>query len=138
MSPRVLFVHARRRFRRSRLLQIGVVVGLWLAGELAARTMGIPVPGGLIGMGLALGLLALGRVSLFSLKRGADWFLAEMLLFFVPAVLAVMNHQEFLGLLGLKLLAIIVLSTLAVMAVTALSVDLCWRWRKRDACPVVE
>jgi holin-like protein len=62
------------------------------------------------------------------MKRGADWLLAEMLLFFVPAVLALLDHREFLGLLGLKILAIIVLSTTMVMGVTALTVDLCYRW----------
>jgi len=33
------------------------------------------------------------------MKRGADWLIAEMLLFFVPAVLALLNHKEFIGLL---------------------------------------
>jgi holin-like protein len=50
-----------------------------------------------------------------------------MLLFFVPAVLAVMDHREFLGLLGLKILSVILLGTVVVMSVTALVVDLGYR-----------
>jgi len=66
------------------------------------------------------------------MKRGANWLLAEMLLFFVPAVLALLDHGELIGLLGLKIFAIILLSTTAVMCVTALTVDACYRWSERD------
>jgi holin-like protein len=83
---------------------------------------------------MALALLALGARGLHigSLKRGANWLLAEMLLFFVPAVLALLDHSELLGLMGLKILTVIILSTVAVMSVTALTVDLCYRWIARD------
>ena len=53
----------------------------------------------------------------------AEWLLADMLLFFVPAALAVLNHPEFLGLTGLKILFVILASTVAVMVTTALVVD---------------
>jgi len=59
--------------------------------------------------------------------------LAEMLLFFIPAVPAVLDHQEFLGPLGLKLLAAVLAGTLLVMGGTALTVDLCCRLARRDA-----
>ena len=62
------------------------------------------------------------------MRRGANWFLADMLLFFIPAILAVLDHREFLGLLGLKILAVILTGTGIVMAVTALCVDLFYRW----------
>lgn len=84
-------------------------------------------------MALVLALLLSGRVSLFSMKRGAEWFLAEMLLFFVPAVLAVLEHQELLGMLGVKIMAVILVGTLTVMTVTALTVDFCYRLSARYA-----
>jgi holin-like protein len=46
-----------------------------------------------------------------------------MPLFFVPAVLAVLDHRELLGAVGLKIVATILGSTFAVMVVTALTVD---------------
>ena len=55
-----------------------------------------------------------------------------MLLFFVPAVLALLDHRELIGTLGLKIFAVILVSTTAVMCVTALTVDLCYRWSERD------
>jgi len=47
----------------------------------------------MVGLALALVLLANNRISLFSMRRGAQWFLAEMILFFVPAVLAIIDHR---------------------------------------------
>jgi holin-like protein len=132
MTARRIRVTFRHFFHHSRLAQIGLIVALWFVGGQIAKALQLPVPGGVIGMSLALVLLMTGGVSLFSIKRGADWFLAEMLLFFVPAVLGVLDHREFLGLLGLKILAVILLSTVAVMAATALTVDLIFRWSEKN------
>jgi holin-like protein len=133
MSARRLRVSFRHFIHRSRLAQIALIVGLWFIGGEIVKALQLPLPGGVMGMVLALGLLMTRGVSLFSIKRGADWFLAEMLLFFVPAVLGLLDHREFLGLLGLKILAVILLSTVAVMAATALTVDVIFRWSEKNA-----
>jgi len=122
-----------RIIRRSPILQAGILLSCWAAGEALVRLFGVPLPGGVVGLAIALALLATRRLSAISMKRGADWFLADMLLFFVPAVLAVIDHREFLGLLGLKVLFVIVASTASVMIATALAVDCCDRWRSRHA-----
>ena len=95
------------------------------------RLMQIAVPGGIIGMAVVLVLLATHRIRPDTLGRGAKWLLAEMLLFFVPAVMALLDHHEFIGALGLKLLAVILTGTLMVMASTALTVELFFRLRTR-------
>ena len=121
----------RHFFHRYRLAQIGLLVALWAVGGEIAKAFELPLPGGIVGLFIALALLATGGVSLFSMKRGAEWFIAEMLLFFVPAVLAVLDHREFLGLLGLTILVIILASTAMVMAATALTIDLILRWSEK-------
>ena len=103
----------------------------WALGEGLARMLDLPVPGGIVGMVAVLALLASGWLRPAALRRGAYWLLAEMLLFFVPAVMAVLDHHEFLGALGFKLAAVILVGTLTVMGVTALTVDACYRWRMR-------
>lgn len=138
MIPRKLSILSRQRLHRSRLLQIGLLIGFWLAGDALVRLTGLPVPGGIVGLFLVVLLLASGRLSLFSMRRGANWFLAEMLLFFIPAVPAVLDHREFIGLLGLKILAVILLGTVVVMAVTALTVDVVCRWSLRREPALVE
>lgn len=108
------------------LAQALTVFGFWLLGEAITRVFGIPLPGGIIGLGLLLALLAMRRVSTVSMRRGAGWFLSDMLLFFVPAVLAVLDHPELFGLTGLKILFVILASTALVMLATAFTVERCW------------
>lgn len=127
------FVLVRSALRRSRLLQIAVIVVFALLGQAVAQASGLPVPGGVIGMALVLLLLATRRLRVRNVQRGASWLLGEMLLFFVPAVMSLLEHREFLGVLGVKLLAVILLGTALVMAGTALTIDLCYRWMNRHA-----
>jgi len=131
MSTRAIAVPFRRKFHHSRLAQIGLLFAVWLASEGFVRTLHIPIPSGIIGMFIVYVLLAWHKVSPLSLRRGAQWYLGEMLLFFIPAVPAVTAHPEFFGLLGLKILAVIFMGTLSVMSVTAITVDLFYRWRVR-------
>lgn len=139
MFPPHLLNSPRSFIRRSRLLQIALLIGFWWIGTLICDATALPIPGGILGMGLVLALLSTGKLSLLTVRRGAEWLIAEMLLFFVPAVLSVLDHQDLLGLLGLKILIVITMSTLAVMAATAFTVDLCYRWRSKHAvCALVE
>jgi holin-like protein len=123
----------RSLLRRSRLLQIVLITLFSLLGQMLANAAGLPVPGGVIGMALVLALLASGLLRVRNVHRGASWLLGEMLLFFVPAVMSLLDHREFLGVLGAKLLAVILLGTALVMAGTALTIDLCYRWMNRHA-----
>jgi holin-like protein len=120
---------APRVIQRSVWLQLSIVLACWLAGEVVTRAVGLPIPGAILGLAIMIALLARRRLSVVSMRRGAEWLLADMLLFFVPAVLAVLNYPEFLGLTGLKVLFVILASTLAVMVTTALAVDRAYRWR---------
>ena len=109
LSRRLLY--ARIALRRSRLLQIGLLILFSLLGQALVGWSGLPLPGGVIGLGLVLALLASRLLRASNLQRGASLLLGEMLLFFVPAVMSLLDHREFIGLLGLKLLLVIVLGT---------------------------
>ncbi|MCI1835783.1 CidA/LrgA family protein [Achromobacter ruhlandii] len=123
----------RSLLRRSRVLQIVLLILFSLLGQALANVAGLPIPGGVIGMALVLALLASGLLRVRNVHRGASWLLGEMLLFFVPAVMSLLDHREFLGVLGAKLLAVILLGTALVMVGTALTIDLCYRWMNRHA-----
>ena len=96
----------------------------------SGRWSSAPLPGGVIGLGLVLALLASRLLRASNLRQPAA---GEMLLFFVPAVMSLLDHREFIGLLGLKLLLVIVLGTALVMAGTAITIELCHRWMNRHA-----
>lgn len=117
-------VRLRRRLRGSRPLQIALLGLLWRVGALIAKKTGLPISGGVLGLLITLVLLFSRGLSPLSIRRGADWLLHLMLLFFVPTTLAVIDHPELGGMMILKLLVVLVGSTLAVMAVTGLVIEL--------------
>lgn len=123
---------ARRRLRGSRIAQIGLIVAVWAAAEWLVRRFDLPIPSGILGMALLLVLLLRNWLSPRALTRGADWLLAEMLLFFVPAAMILLDNRQMLGWLGIKLVAVVLAGTVLVMASTALTVDLCYRWSRGD------
>ncbi|MFZ2154859.1 MAG: CidA/LrgA family protein [Bradyrhizobium sp.] len=49
------------------------------------------------------------------MRRGAKWFIGDMALFLVPAVLAVLHHRELPCRAGLKVLGVILCSSLAAL-----------------------
>ena len=118
---------------RSRWLQAGALIGGWWLCNRLVLALGLPVPGGILALALLLALLLSGQVRLGWVRRGATGILDHMVLFFVPAVMALLNHSELLSLVGLKLLLVSGVSTLAVMVGTALAVDFCFRWKADHA-----
>lgn len=131
MSTRQITLSVRRMMHVSAVMQIALLILIWQAGEAVVHLFDLPVPGSVIGLFFVLLLLATGRINIVSLRSGAKFLLAEMLLFFIPAVLAVLDHREFLGLLGLKIFAVILVGAIMVMIVTALAVDVSYRLMMR-------
>lgn len=113
----------KRYIYKNKLIQIGIIIMVWFGCQEIATRSNIPIPGGVIGLLAILILLSLGWMSIRSLALGAEWFLSEMLLFFIPAVPAILNHKEFFGWIGLKILVVIMLGTVIVIVGTALIVD---------------
>ncbi|MDE3103677.1 MAG: CidA/LrgA family protein [Acidobacteriota bacterium] len=105
------------------LPQVLLLALFWLVGEGVVRLTHLPLPGSIVGMFLLLGGLLFGAVPLRAVKGGAYLLLAEMLLFFIPAVLVVLDHGEFLGITGLKILILVLVSTMLVMASTGMTVQ---------------
>ncbi|WP_198670192.1 CidA/LrgA family protein [Dyella sp. C9] len=117
----------------ARWAQVALIVLFWFACDQLVRRLHLPVPGSVLALALLLVLLLAGVVPAVGLRRGADWLLAEMLLFFIPAVMAVWEHLPLLRQDGLRILLVILLGTVLVMGTTALLVDLMFRWRQRHA-----
>ena len=118
---------ARGAVRASRWLQVLVIAVFWGAGEALVRAAHVPFPGSIAGLLLLLALLGIGIVDVRDVERGAGLLLGEMLLFFVPAVVAVVAHPEWAGALGFKLLVAILAGTLVVMLLTGCVVEVCCR-----------
>ena len=107
--------------------QIALLAAIWLLADIAVRTLHLPLPANLTGMLLLLVCILLGVVKAQWFSAGARWLLAEMLLFFVPAVVAVVNYQELLLQEGWRIMVVLMTSTVLVLGTTALVVDRVYR-----------
>jgi holin-like protein len=91
-----------------------------LAGEVVARSLGLPVPGPVLGIVFVLVALALRRTLLAALDPVAATLLEYLSLLFVPAGVGVMRYGAILHTSGVALAAALIVSTLIGLAVTAL------------------
>ncbi len=107
--------------------QIALLAAIWLLADIAVRTLHLPLPANLTGMLLLLVCILLGVVKAQWFSAGARWLLAEMLLFFAPAVVAVVNYQELLLQEGWRIMVVLIVSTVLVLGTTALVVDRVYR-----------
>ncbi|MFJ4352512.1 CidA/LrgA family protein [Pseudomonas sp. NPDC089428] len=113
------------------LAELTVLLALFLFGGQLAAWLGWPIPGGVMGLGLLLLLFACGIVTPATLQLGAGWLMAEMLLFFIPALMSLLDYGSLVRSEGWRILLVIAVSTLMVMVVTAVTVELVCRWRLR-------
>lgn len=105
-------------------VQVLLYAGLFVFAEYLVDWLNLPLPANLVGMVLMLTLILCRALPLSWVRAGARWLLAEMLLFFVPAVVAVVNYAQLLMVDGWRIFAVIALSTLMVLGATA------WWWIK--------
>ncbi len=114
--------------RLSLPLQLALFISVFVASEQLVIWLRLPLPANIVGMLLMLMLIALRVLPLRWVKVGASWLLAEMLLFFIPAVVAVVNYADLLQIDGWRIFVVIAVSTLLVLATTALVVDRLYRF----------
>jgi holin-like protein len=103
--------------------QSALLAVVWWVSDFAARRLDLPVPGGVIGLAALLALLLTGRIAPRWVKAGADWLLSDMLLFFVPAAVAVVQYGGLFKSDGWRLALVVVIGTLMVMVAVAFAVD---------------
>ncbi|ENQ8615195.1 CidA/LrgA family protein [Vibrio fluvialis] len=115
------------------LSQIAVLALIWFIADFLVKEFHLPIPPNLTGMLLLLALVFTHIVNVDWLRKGATWLLAEMLLFFVPAVVAVVNYQDLMKQEGLRIMVVLILSTIAVIGSTAWVVDKLYRFELKMA-----
>jgi len=118
--------------RMGRLIsEIAVLLANYFVGCQIAAWLQVPIPGGVMGMILLLLAFALGWVKPATLQLGAGVLMAEMLLFFIPALMSLLDHGALVRDEGWRILLVIGVSTLLVMIVTAFTVEAVCRWKLR-------
>lgn len=118
-------------------VQVVIYAGLFIFAQYLVDWLHLPLPANLVGMLLLLALIVCHIVPLQWVRAGSRWLLAEMLLFFVPAVVAVVNYTQLMLTDGWRIFLVIALSTIMVLGATAWVVDKVYRYelarqRRRD------
>jgi holin-like protein len=114
------------------VLELVVLLAIYQVGCEIALWLGWPIPGGVIGLALLLLTFATGLVKPATLQTGAGLLLAEMLLFFIPPLMSLLDYGTLVRNEGWRIMLVIGCSTLMVMLVTAFTVEMVCRLNDRD------
>ena len=80
----------------------------------------LPIPASMFGLALLFLALYLKIIKLEWVEKGASWLMAELLLFFIPSAVGIVNYDEIISLQGAEIVVLIAISTAIVMGMTAL------------------
>jgi len=107
------------------LTQVGqavLFVLVWLIASALVHALALPISAGVVGLFIVLILLFSGVINVRWIKSGAGWMLGELMLFFIPCVVAVIKYSDLFHKEGGQIVIAIAVGTILVMVATALSV----------------
>lgn len=96
-----------------------IIIAIFLLGDFLHR-IGVPIPGGVLGLLLFYGALLIGLVKLQWVERAAGFLLRHMVLLFVPLTVGLMDMGTLLSRQALAITTSLVVSFLAVLSTTGL------------------
>lgn len=114
------------------LKETAIIFGITMIGEFLNYLLPLPVPAGVYGLFLLLGLLLTGLVKEEDVSAVSDFFLDIMPLMFIPAGVSLLNSVGELKGFLLPLTVITSVSTVFVMAVTGKVAQSMIRRRPKD------
>jgi|LGVF01.1.fsa_nt_gb holin-like protein len=103
--------------------QLAIILAIYLSGLLIENLFSLPIPGSIIGLIIMLILLHLKIVKVENIKQVSDFFLNNMMFFFIPATVSIMVTYQILEGVLIEVTALIILSTLITISITALVVQ---------------
>ena len=101
------------------IVQILFIYLFLFLGTALKAVVPLPIPASMIGLLLLLLALKLGIVKLEWIEKGGNWLLAELMLFFVPSAVGIVNYDEIFSWQGFESVLLIGISTCIVIASTA-------------------
>ncbi|WP_202427565.1 CidA/LrgA family protein [Duganella margarita] len=112
------------------LAQVLGLIAAWYAADRVSAWVGLPFSGGVVGLIIMVILLQSGVLRPAAIEHGADWLLSNMLLFFIPLVVSVVQFTGLLKEDGLRLFAAIGIGFTCVMLATAFTVEWVCRFER--------
>ncbi|MFD1179246.1 CidA/LrgA family protein [Paenibacillus puldeungensis] len=102
------------------IFQIAILFCISMAMNAIAKLLHLPIPGSILGIVVLFILLKTNVIKLTWIEQGANWLLAELLLFFIPSAVGVMQYIPLLESEGVRILIVVIFSTLIVMVSSGL------------------
>lgn len=114
------------------IIQIAFIHLFLFIGAGIKALIPMPIPASMIGLMVLFLALMLKVVKLEWVETGANWLLAELLLFFVPSAVGIVNYNEILSWQGAETVLLIGLSTVIVMGTTAYIAEKLYNRKRSD------
>ncbi|WP_416424288.1 CidA/LrgA family protein [Pseudomonas sp. App30] len=113
--------------------QILLLILVWSLADRVATLAHLPISGGILGLLVLVALLLSGVVKPTLFEQGGELLLANMLLYFIPLVVSVVQYTSLFESEGLKLMVAIGVGFVSVLVTTAFTVEWLCAWtRKRQ------
>lgn len=100
------------------LKEVAIIFGITMVGEILNEFIPLPVPAGVYGLFILLGLLCTKAVRLSDVAATGNLLLDLMPLMFIPAAVGLIEKFEELKAILVPFIVITVLSTFLVMTIT--------------------
>lgn len=103
--------------------QLILVFGFYYAGEWISNIFSLPLPGSLIGMILLFCALQFHILRLEQVEETADFLLAHLPFFFIPAGVALMANFMHIASIWIQILVVCFLTTIVTMGCSGWSIQ---------------
>tara|TARA_R110000796_G_scaffold49408_1_gene117895 strand:+ start:21388 stop:21825 length:438 start_codon:yes stop_codon:yes gene_type:complete len=103
----------------------------WLCQWVAYSVHSI-IPGSVIGLGVLLILLSCRWIPEKVVKQGSSWLIGDLLLFFIPPVVAITKYESLLESYGAELIVCMLLASASVLVGTAFIVDKLFKFERKQ------
>lgn len=113
------------------ILQIAFLCGMAWLGTIVSRQLGLSIPGNILGILFLFLALQFRLIPLKWVEAGAGLLIAELVLFFIPSAVAVMQFETLMKQEGLEFVLVIGISTLGVMLLVGLVTEKMLHYRER-------
>ena len=114
------------------LKEIAIIFGITMVGELLNEMIPLPVPAGVYGLFILLGLLCTKVVKLEDVSATGNLLLDLMPLMFIPAAVGLIEKYAELTTILVPFIVISALSTLIVMTVTGKTTEIILHRQKKE------
>jgi len=101
--------------------QVALLCALALISNYISTLFSLPLPGSIIGLMILFCLLQFNVLRIEWVELGADLLLAELLLFFIPSAVGIIQYQSLLITNGLQILVVVIVGTIMIMASSGLA-----------------